>query len=454
MRPTSPCGASALGGRARGLLPPAAGLGAQLHDAADRAGPGATPARSRRRWTRRASATSCRTTAPRSRSRRARPRRRGSRSPSAGLPSTARSRASRLIDKQKLGTSDFQQQVNYQRALEGELAKTIDGVRRLRRRARAARAARQEPALRRRVEARRPPRSCSAGTTHSTPRGARHRQLVAGAVPGLQDRRGHDHRRLRPPAVARRATAATTRRVDRQDAAEARYDATIAASSPRCSTRTLGPGKAQVTGRRRPRRQPGDAGAAHLRQEGRAAEADEANRDAQGRRGGRCGGGQAGVTGNVAQGARTNGAGTASGSNYRKNDTSTDYGVDKVVERRTVAPGTVNRMDVAVLVDSASKPNLPAIRNALSSAAGIQAARGDTLSVQAVAFAKPPRPRSQRQARSRRRGELRQVRRPGPRRPALPLLRHPGHPQARVLLARRADLAVGDLVAALGRRAR
>ena len=32
------------------------------------------------------------------------------------------------LDKQKLGTSDFQQQVAYQRALEGEIANTIDGV--------------------------------------------------------------------------------------------------------------------------------------------------------------------------------------------------------------------------------------------------------------------------------------------------------------------------------------
>src|SRR5690606_14853611 len=30
-----------------------------------------------------------------------------------------------LFDKQKLGTSDFQQKVNYQRALEGELSRTI-----------------------------------------------------------------------------------------------------------------------------------------------------------------------------------------------------------------------------------------------------------------------------------------------------------------------------------------
>src|SRR3954452_17513829 len=33
-----------------------------------------------------------------------------------------------LFDKQKLGASDFQQQVTYQRALEGEIARTISGV--------------------------------------------------------------------------------------------------------------------------------------------------------------------------------------------------------------------------------------------------------------------------------------------------------------------------------------
>src|SRR3954470_25032663 len=48
----------------------------------------------------------------------------------SGLPSSAQP-GYELLDKQKLGASDFQQQVNYQRALEGQLAGTIgqiDGV--------------------------------------------------------------------------------------------------------------------------------------------------------------------------------------------------------------------------------------------------------------------------------------------------------------------------------------
>src|SRR3954453_20522780 len=41
-----------------------------------------------------------------------------------GLPGTAQPGFA-LFDKQKLGASDFQQQVTYQRALEGQLASTI-----------------------------------------------------------------------------------------------------------------------------------------------------------------------------------------------------------------------------------------------------------------------------------------------------------------------------------------
>ena len=60
------------GGRARGRRPRSSCMfqmasAAELHDARDRARPGRRPARSPTRWTRRASPTSCRTAAPRSR---------------------------------------------------------------------------------------------------------------------------------------------------------------------------------------------------------------------------------------------------------------------------------------------------------------------------------------------------------------------------------------------------
>src|SRR5918997_3137307 len=46
---------------------------------------------------------------------------------SKGLPNSAQP-GFELFDKQKLGASDFQQQVTYQRALEGQLASTVSQV--------------------------------------------------------------------------------------------------------------------------------------------------------------------------------------------------------------------------------------------------------------------------------------------------------------------------------------
>ena len=46
----------------------------------------------------------------------------------AGLSGSTAQPGYELLDRQKLGTSNFQQQVNYQRALEGEIAKTIEQV--------------------------------------------------------------------------------------------------------------------------------------------------------------------------------------------------------------------------------------------------------------------------------------------------------------------------------------
>ena len=45
----------------------------------------------------------------------------------AGLPGHAQP-GFELMEKQKLGASDFQQKVTYQRALEGEIARTVEGV--------------------------------------------------------------------------------------------------------------------------------------------------------------------------------------------------------------------------------------------------------------------------------------------------------------------------------------
>ena len=292
-----------------------------------------------------------------------------------------------LMAKQKLGTSDFQQKVTYQRALEGEIAKTIDGVAG----SGGARVQLSLPGDQLFADEEKPATASvllGSGSENIEPAQVRGiASLVAGAVEGLKkdevtitDSSGN----MLWPQGDGSDTGATMTKTQ----AEARYGAQVQAQLTAMLDKTLGDGKAQVTVRP-------DLDVDKTTQEkltyaktGTPLEESTETETLTGA-GAAAAGGQAGVTGNVAQGT-ANGAGANGGSsNYRKNSTTTKNGVNKTVERRTLAAGTVNRMDVAVLVDKNAKPDMAAIRNALSSAAGIQAARGDTLSVQEVAFAKP-----------------------------------------------------------------
>lgn len=55
----------------------------------------------------------------------------------------------------------------------------------------------------------------------------------------------------------------------------------------------------------------------------------------------------------------------------------------------TIAPGTVESQHVSVLLDhSVPAASVPAIKEAVTNAAGIQAKRGDTISIGQIAFAK------------------------------------------------------------------
>jgi flagellar M-ring protein FliF len=169
-------------------------------------------------------------------------------------------------------------------------------------------------------------------------------------------------------------------------AAEARYGAQMQAQLTAMLDRTIGPGKAQVAVR--PDLDVDKTTRETLDYADKGTPLEQTRETETLRGSGSATGGTAGVTGNTANGNAA--AGTNGTSNYRKNSTSTKLGVDKKVEHRVVAAGTVNRMDVSVLVDKAAKADIPAITAALTSAAGIQAARGDQLTVKQIAFAKQP----------------------------------------------------------------
>jgi flagellar M-ring protein FliF len=81
---------------------------------------------------------------------------------------------------------------------------------------------------------------------------------------------------------------------------------------------------------------------------------------------------------------------SSSSSNYQNQSGNTVFGVDKTVQKTTVAPGTVNRLDVALLIDkSVPAATVASLRKSVASMAGIIPKRGDTLAVSTIAFAKP-----------------------------------------------------------------
>src|SRR5262249_57288200 len=84
-------------------------------------------------------------------------------------------------------------------------------------------------------------------------------------------------------------------------------------------------------------------------------------------------------------------AGAGGQSKYNHTTGSTQYGVDKEIQRSVVAPGTVNRLDVALIVDkSVPKAEVTSIQKSVASLAGITPSRGDTLAVSQVTMAPQP----------------------------------------------------------------
>ena len=100
-------------------------------------------------------------------------------------------------------------------------------------------------------------------------------------------------------------------------------------------------------------------------------------------------GGTAGATANLPTYAQ-NAAGGSGNSNYKRSTGTTDFGVDKTVTHTKVAPGAINKLDVALLVDkSVPAAQATALKTAVAAAAGINPKRGDTMTQSTVVFAKP-----------------------------------------------------------------
>lgn len=77
---------------------------------------------------------------------------------------------------------------------------------------------------------------------------------------------------------------------------------------------------------------------------------------------------------------------SGTGSRYSRTESQVEYEVNKTVSHRVHAPGKVTRLSVAVLVDAAAAAKVDAITQVVTMAAGIDPRRGDQVVVEAMDF--------------------------------------------------------------------
>lgn len=309
-----------------------------------------------------------------------------------GLP-TAGSVGYEIFDEANaLGQTDFVQQLNRQRALEGELARTIRGLN-------GITSARVHLVLPKRQlfeeEAEQPSASVNIGVGGREPGPDQVRaiqNLVAGAVPNMKPDRvtvvDQHAKTLSGGDVGMAAEA---------DGRKSEVEQRIAKQVKSLVEGVVGTGKARVNvtadlelARVTVQQETFDPDGQVIRSESTA---EESSRDSD-----NASGGQASVAANVPNaGSDPNASSSSSG----RTDSTTNYEISKTVRTEVMEPGTVKRLSVAVAVDGVTaagadgKPGAYTARSAqemqqieqlVRSAVGFSQDRGDQISVINVRF--------------------------------------------------------------------
>jgi flagellar M-ring protein FliF len=292
-----------------------------------------------------------------------------------------------LLNSSQLGASNFQQQVTYQRALEGQLDQTIEQIQGVD----SATVNLVLPSQQDQLFGDSGPASSASvllsdsGTIDpSAVKGIA--ELVASSVQGLSDSKvtitDSSGALLWPSSGA--AAAGSGGGLPAAQSADEQYDSTMNSQLDAMLAQTLGPGKAQVAVN-------GNLNANQSTQQqltyGTKGVPLTAQTQSETLKGGNTSGG---TTGTIPAYAGTT---TGAGSNYSNKSSNTTYGVDKTITNSTIAPGQITNQTVSVLVDkSVPASELASIRNAVAGAVGLNPKRGDTLSISQISFSKPATP--------------------------------------------------------------
>jgi len=293
-----------------------------------------------------------------------------------------------LLNSSQLGASDFQQQVTYQRALEGQLDQTIEQIQGVDSATVNLVLPNQQDELfgdNSQASSASVLLDDNGSLSSSSIQGIAN--LVASSVQGLSTGKvtitDSSGALLWPGSGNNGGTGGG---LPAAQSADQQYDSTMTSQVDAMLAQTLGPGKAQVVVN-------GNLDTNQSTQQsltyGKKGVPLTSQTSSETLTGGS--GTTGGTTGTIPAYAGT--TGSSGNSNYKNTSNNTTYGVDKTITNSTIAPGTINNQTVSVLVDkSVPASELPAIRDAVAGAVGLNTKRGDSLSVSQIAFTKTATP--------------------------------------------------------------
>lgn len=286
-----------------------------------------------------------------------------------------------ILNNQGLTTSEFSQQVNYQRAVEGELTRTLQTLDNIESVSIHLAIPRDELFTDNATD---PTASVLLKTTRTLDEDAVDSivHLVASSVPGMK-----------PAAVTVADTngqvlsngAGSGTGSSRELKMTQEYETTLANNANAMLAQVYGSGHAIVRVNARMNYDEKSTQTETYDPDSQVAVKEQTSKETY--KGGADGSSASGVLGGTTTGTGTS---TASGTDYQKEDSSKDFGVTRVVENAKVAPGKVERLSVAVMLDKNAKPapDEASVKGLVSAALGFDTERGDQIVVDSLEFEK------------------------------------------------------------------
>lgn len=290
-----------------------------------------------------------------------------------------------LLDEQGITTSEFQQQTTYRRALEGELSKTLEALDGVQQAIVHVALPEEEVFVTEQAD---PTASVmlqlSAGTQLSGEQIQAVTNLVSSSIEGMSPEQvtvtDTSGQVLSSPGTGISAAAG-----DARSQVEQEYQSRLQANAQAILDRVLGPNRAVVSVRADVDLDKRDTTSeTYTYDEGTPPVSESTTTENYTGGGGAIVGGVLGPE-NMPDAAENAGTGE---STYEKESTTSNNAVGKTTEVTQGAPGGLNRLTVAVVMDDAVAGNLnqQQIRDLVGNAVGLDEARGDDITVAAMPF--------------------------------------------------------------------